>query len=56
MAHALLPGSRGPNVEIERRQKENTEAKRRASGSGIENLTSMSVFGSDFEPCLWLAS
>ena len=37
----VYPGSRGPNAERGRQQKENPEAKRRASA--IENLTSILV-------------
>ena len=41
----MHPGSRGPNMERGRQQKENSEAKRRASA--IENFTSVLIFHAD---------
>ena len=47
------PGSRGPNAEREGDSKRKTPKQREGPlASAVENLTSMSVFGSDFEPCL----
>ena len=35
-----------------RRERETAKEKRRASGLAVKNRISMSVFGSDFEPCV----
>ena len=47
------PGSRGPNVKRDRQTDSKRKTQReRPLASAIQNLTSMSVFGSDFGPRL----